>query len=297
MNWDDTRFFLALCRERTLRGAARQLGVDQATVGRRIAALEEALAATLFLRSSDGYRLTSPGEAAYSAAVQMEHSAHDLQRRIQGLDDLPSGQVRLATTDSLAVDFVIPALARLRLQHPQVQVDVKASTQMLNLARREADLAIRTVKPDNPDLLVRRLAAWPVGLFASADYVQRHGVPEPGNGFAGHAQVAWQPYVEAGRASTLLDEPAHGAQISCSASTSLLVRQAVAAGLGLSELPVLAGERDGLVRVWPQRVRAQPYEVWLVSHADLRHTARVNVVVEALVAAFSTPTAGPDVPG
>lgn len=287
MNWDDTRFFLALYRERTLRGAARQLGVDQATVGRRIAALEQSLSATLFLRSSDGYRLTSPGEAAYSAALQMEHCAHDLQRRIQGLDDQPSGQVRLATTDSLAVDFVIPALAGLRLKHPQVQVEVKASTHMLNLARREADIAIRTLKPDNPDLLVRRLAAWPVGLFASSQYVQRHGVPQTGNGFAGHARVAWQPHVEDGQAPTLLDEAAHSAALSCSASTGLLVRRAIAAGLGLGELPLLAGERDGLVRIWPDKVRAQPYEVWLVSHADLRHTARVDVVVQALVEAFS----------
>ncbi len=296
MNWDDTRFFLALCRERTLRGAARQLGVDQATVGRRIAALEQALAATLFLRSSDGYRLTLPGEAAYSAALKMEQSAHELQRRIQGLDDQPSGQVRVATTDSLAVDFVIPALARLRQDYPQVQVEVKASTQMLNLARREADIAIRTLKPDNPDLLVRRLAAWPVGLFAAQAYLQRHGVPLPATGFAGHSWVAWQPYLDAGQAATLLDEPADQAQLGCSANTSLLIRQAIGAGLGLGELPLLAGQRDGLIQVWPERLRAQPYEVWLVSHADLRHTARVDVVVQALVQAFTETTTGPAAP-
>lgn len=291
MNWDDTRYFLALCREQTLRGAARRLGVDQATVGRRIAALESALAATLFLRSSDGYLLTTLGEAAFSSALKMEQSAHDLQRRIQGLDDQPSGQVRVATTDSLAVELVIPALAALHQQHPQVQVEIKASTQMLNLARREADLAIRTIKPDNPDLLVRRLASWPVGLFASAAYLQRHGTPQPGSGFAEHWRVAYQPHLDAGQAATLLDEPADLAQVAASANTSLLVRQAIAAGMGLGELPLLLGERDGLVRLWPQRQRAQPYEVWLVSHADLRHTARVNVVVEALVEAFNRPTA------
>ncbi|MGY4495119.1 LysR family transcriptional regulator [Pseudomonas sp. TE3610] len=296
MNWDDTRFFLALCRDQTLRGAARQLGVDQATVGRRIAALEQALAATLFLRSSDGYRLTASGEAAYGAALKMEQSAHDLQRRLQGLDDKPSGKVRLATTDSLAADVVIPALARLHRQHPQVQVEIKASSEMLNLTRREADLAIRTVKPDNPDLLVRRLAQWPVGLFAAAPYLERHGHPQPGSGFAGHARVAWQPHLDASAVATLLDEPAQQAQVSCSANTSLLIRRAMVAGLGLGELPVPVGEQDGLTRVWPDRVRAQPYQVWLVSHADLRHTARVEVVVQALVQAFTEMTAGRGVP-
>ena len=297
MNWDDTRFFLALCREQTLRGAARQLGVDQATVGRRIAALEQALAATLFLRSSEGYRLTASGEAAYGAALKMEQSAHDLQRRLQGLDDKPSGKVRLATTDSLAADVVIPALARLHHQHPQVQVEIKAASQMLNLTRREADLAIRTVKPDNPDLLVRRLAQWPVGLFAAASYLQRHDHPQPGNGFAGHARVAWQPHLDASATAMLLDESAQHAQVSCSANTSLLIRRAMVAGLGLGELPLPVGERDGLVRVWPDRLRAQPYEVWLVSHADLRHTARVEVVVQALVQAFTEMTAGRGAPG
>ena len=111
MNWDDARVFLAVCRESTLRGAARVLGVDQATVGRRITALEKSLNATLFLRTSDGYALTAVGEAAMRAVEKMEHSALELQRRIQGLDDRLTGIVRVTTTDSLAIDFLIPAVA------------------------------------------------------------------------------------------------------------------------------------------------------------------------------------------
>lgn len=171
MNWDDARVFLAVCRESTLRGAARVLGVDQATVGRRVTALEKSLSATLFLRTSEGYALTAVGEAALQAVEKMEVSALELQRQIQGLDDRLTGTVRVSTTDSLAIDFLIPAIARLHDKHPDVQVQLDASTQMISLAKREADIAVRNARPDNPDLIARRIARWPVGLFASQGYV------------------------------------------------------------------------------------------------------------------------------
>ncbi|SEI47219.1 LysR family transcriptional regulator [Pseudomonas sp. NFR16] len=287
MNWDDARFFLAVARVATLRGAARALNVDQATVGRRVAALEQALNATLFLRTSEGYTLTNAGEAALDAAEQMEQASHELQRRIEGLDDRPVGLVRIASTDSLAIEFVIPAVARLHDAYPDVRVEIKAGTEMLNLAKREADIALRTIKPDNPDLLVRRLASWPIGLFASQQYLDRRGTPHIGSGFAGHDIVGFQAHVDAGERYNLAQETVQAARVVASANSSLLVRTALAAGLGLGEIPIPMGERDGLVQVWPQRTRAQTYDVWLVTHKDLRHTARVSKVIEYLVEAFN----------
>lgn len=286
MNWDDARFFLALARVSTLRGAARALNVDQATVGRRIVALERALKTTLFLRTSDGYALTTAGEAALDAAEKMELAGNELQRRIEGLDERASGLVRIASTDSLAVDFVIPAVARLHETYQDVRVEIKSGVEMLNLAKREADIALRTIKPDNPDLLVRRLVSWPIGLFASRQYLQHRGTPQPGCGFAGHDIVAFQAHVDAGERYTLAQETVPDARIVASANSSLLVRTAVAAGLGLGELPVHLGERAGLVQVWPQKTRSHTYDVWLVTHKDLRHTVRVRKVIEFLVGAF-----------
>ena len=109
MNWDDARIFVALHRERTLRAAARALDIDQATVGRRLAALEHALGATLFLRTSSGYELTPVGKIAIRAAEAMEQSAHDLVRHAQGVDKRLAGEVKLSTTDALAQEFVAPA--------------------------------------------------------------------------------------------------------------------------------------------------------------------------------------------
>lgn len=285
MNWDDARVFLAVCRASTLRGAARILNVDQATVGRRIAALEKSLGATLFLRTSDGYALTAVGEAALKSVEKMEHLALELERQIQGLDDRLTGSVRVSTTDSLAIDFLIPAIACLHEQHPDVQVQLDASTQILSLAKREADIAVRNTRPDNPDLIARRIARWPVGLFAAQAYVDDHGVPEPGTAFEGHDLVVYQPYLK--KDLTLVSEPLTRGRIVATLSSSLLVRRSIAAGLGVGEIPVYMGERDGLVRIWPQRVRPEPYDVWLVTHADLRHTARVRAVIEQIVEAFA----------
>jgi len=287
VNWDDARVFLAVCRESTLRGAARVLGVDQATVGRRITALEKSLSATLFLRTSEGYALTAVGEAAMRAVEKMELSALELERRIQGLDDRLTGTVRVTTTDSLALDFLIPAVARLHQRHPDVRVQLDASTQILSLAKREADIAVRNTRPDNPDLIARRIARWPVGLFASQDYVDAHGVPEPGTAFEGHDLVVYQPYLQGGKDMSLVSEPLGRGRIVASLSSSLLVRRSIAAGIGLGEIPAYIGERDGLVRLWPERTRPLPYDVWLVTHADLRHTARVRAVIDEIVAGFA----------
>ncbi|WP_068826187.1 LysR family transcriptional regulator [Pseudomonas sp. BMS12] len=289
MNWDDARIFLALCREQTLRGAARVLGVDQATVGRRLTSLEQALGATLFLRTSAGYSLTAAGEVAMAAAQNMENSASDLQRQILGMDGRMSGEVRVTTTESFALDFVIPAVAAVRREHPGIEVKLQASNQMLNLARREADIAVRNVKPDNPDLIVRRIARWSAGLFATADYLATRGAPSPGSAFAQHDLVLYQPYLDSGREVTLAGEPIHQGQIAMTCTSGLMVRRAVAAGLGLGEIPLPLGLRDGLVRLWPERERT-PYDIWLVTHKDVRHTARVRVVIDAIAKAFAAAT-------
>lgn len=287
MNWDDARVFLAIHRERTLRRAAQVLGVDQATVCRRLSTLEHMLGATLFLRSSKGYLPTPVGELALRAAEAMEQHAHDLVRLTQGVDRRLAGEVKLTTTDALALEFVMPSLERLHTKYPDVSVSLNTSTQLLNLAKREADIAIRTVKPDNPDLVARRLARWDMGLFTSHDYLHRHGEPARGDAFAGHDLVVYQPYVEASRKPTIVGEPFHAGRIVARVNSNLMMRAALKSGLGIGEIPVHMGEHDGLARVWPAHVRKAPYEVWLVTHRDLRHTARIRATIDEIVFAFA----------
>lgn len=285
MNWDDARMLLALSREQTLRRAARLLRVDQATVGRRVAALEADLGSTLFLRTPGGYQLTAIGEVAVEMAQKMEHAALELARRTRGADNEEAGEVRIATTDSLAHEFVIPALRELRQSHPEVRVVLSGGSDIVNLSQRETDIAIRNQRPDSPDLVLRKLASWQMGLFAAEDYLQRHGLPQEGS-FAGHDLVVYEPYWRGQAQPTLVDVPIGEGRVVMAANASMLLRRAIHEGLGIGEIPLELGQRDGLRRVWPQRTRAQPYEVWMVTHQDLRHTARVRAVIERLVAAF-----------
>ena len=285
MNWDDARMLLALSREQTLRRAARVLRVDQATVGRRVAALETDLGSTLFLRTPAGYQLTAIGEVAVEMAQKMEHAALELARRTRGADNEEAGEVRIATTDSLAHEFVIPALRELRQSHPEVRVVLSGGSDIVNLSQRETDIAIRNQRPDSPDLVLRKLASWQMGLFAAEEYLQRHGLPQDGS-FAGHDLVVYEPYWRGQAQPTLVDVPLGEGRVVMAANASMLLRRAIHEGLGIGEIPLELGLRDGLRRVWPQRTRAQPYEVWMVTHQDLRHTARVRAVIERLVAAF-----------
>lgn len=289
MDWDDTRIFLALTRSPSLRAAARSLAIDQATVGRRLNALEAGLGAKLFLRAKDGYQLTAAGEAALGAARRMEAAALDLRSRVDGQDENPGGLVRVTSSDAIAGEFLLPAIARLQQRWPNIRVDLEVSTQVLNLGRRQADIAFRNVRPDTPDLVVRRVVAWPVGLFASPAYLARCGEPAPDDELRGHQLVAYGPYLAHHALATVVEVPARQARIAMAVNSSLLLRKAVAAGIGMGEMPVRLGERDGLVRVWPQRRRAADHEVWLVMHPDLQRTARVRATAEFLAEALDEP--------
>jgi DNA-binding transcriptional LysR family regulator len=221
MDWDNARVFLAIYRRGTLRGAAAELQIDQATAGRRLAALEEALDARLFLRTPKRYVPTPAGDMALRAAERTEAGALALQRRMQGLDDRLEGTVSLACTNVVATVFLMPALSALRRRHPGLMVRMIASTQLSDLTRREADLAVRPVRPDAPDLIVRHLGQRAVGLCASREYLDVRGVPEAGTGLAGHDIVVYDSSIGGTRRDVLCGEPAGGAHVALAINTGM----------------------------------------------------------------------------
>ncbi|MDE7525615.1 LysR family transcriptional regulator [Aeromonas salmonicida] len=154
--WDDARVFLAIARSGTLSGAALALDMGIATVSRRLDRLESALGLPLFSRHQHGYRLTDDGEALLARAEALEHAGHAFGEAGQQQGQV-AGCVRLATADNLANPLIIPSLARLFAIHPDLRVELVTGVQTVNLHRRDADLAVRMVKPDAGNVTIKRL--------------------------------------------------------------------------------------------------------------------------------------------
>lgn len=291
MDWDNARIFLAIYRAGTLRGAAARLGIDQATAGRRLAALEQSLGVCLFLRTPSGYAATPAGELALAAAEEMEQAADRLQRQLQGADTRLAGSVRVTTTDTLACLGVVAAIGRLHQAHPDIRIALSIAPDIWNLTRREADLAVRTARPDSPDLIARRLAQGELGLYAAPAYLAARGLPQPGTGLAGHDVAVYQHSGQPRRADTLCGEPAGKARVALEANSTMMLLEAARAGIGIAELPLqLAGGDPLLTRIWPGC--AGHYEAWLVMHGDLNRSARVRAVADAIAAGFAARASG-----
>ena len=173
-DWDAVRFFLELARAKTLARAARRLRVDYTTVGRRVSAFERELGAKLFERTPDGFVLTDAGESIRAAAEQMEQSAVAVEQRALGADRRFSGTVRVAAAESAGHSVVLPAMRALHLRHPEIRLHLQTGLARLDIARREADLALRFNPPESGDLRIRRLTSIGFALYASEDYLARH---------------------------------------------------------------------------------------------------------------------------
>ncbi len=283
--WDDVRFFLAVARAGSLSGAARALGVGHVTVGRRIALLEKRLGVTLLQRTPDGFDVTSAGEAILRRCMAMESAALDLERAAAGRDALAVGSIRLTTTEALAHQVVAPAIADLRKQHPDLRVDLAVGVRSLDIARREADLAVRVGRPSGSGLVCRKLGEVGYSLYASRSYLAKHRTPQRRQGLAGHDLIAFTG-APAASSPFFMNESLDEARIALRCDNPLIQLQAAANGVGVAELACFLGDDCAdLVRIWPGEPPAlRP--VWLVLHQDLRRSARIRVVSSLIGDAF-----------
>src|SRR6185369_11705525 len=181
MEWDDVKFFLAVARGGSLTAAARLLKTSAATVGRRIATLERTLGARLFDRGQTGYALTESGEAMRGKAEEVEEAMLSLEREAFGRDLRASGKVRVATAEDIATVIVAPRLSEFRQLHPGIVLEMVSSWDVVNLTRREADIAIRTVRPSEGDVVIRQSGIWNCAVYASKAFAKAHNlVPDMG---------------------------------------------------------------------------------------------------------------------
>lgn len=286
MNWDDARFFLAVARCGTLRKAANQLQVDQATVGRRLTALENSLGSKLFIRTPKSFSLSPLGESMLADMMKMENAVQAIARKAAGGDESLCGNVRIATADTLAEAFVIPALQDLRQRYPAITVTLLTALNITDIAYHSADLAIRGARPDNDELIIKRLATIEMGLYASPHYLAQRGMPVKGEQLRGHDLLMFPrelvPRHWSNFGGETLFEP--NAVLQC--NSQLLLRSATRSGLGIGLLlSCLADHDPELVRLFPES--KDWVDIWLVLHPDLQRAARVRAVVQALETSFS----------
>jgi DNA-binding transcriptional LysR family regulator len=284
MDWDDVQSFLAIARARSLSGAARDLGVRQSTMSRRLEALEGKAGARLLQRTPRGYELTALGEAVLGNAERMEAEAIAVQRMVQGRDVALSGTVRVTTVEVIA-EMVLPdAVAELQAQYPGITIDVLSDPRSLNLSRREADLAIRMAPFEGNELVSRRMATGASALYASRAYLDAHG--EPGDG-TGHAVITVLEDQARLPEQRWLFECLPRARVALRSNSRTAQLAAVRAGLGMACLPSFLGDSaPDVVRVTavgPGPTR----EIWLGVHADLRHMPRIRAVIEVIDHAFA----------
>ena len=279
--WDDVRFFLAVARAGSLSAAARALGVGHVTVGRRITVLEKRLGVTLLARTPDGFATTSAGEAILRQSMAMENAALDLERVAAGRDSLATGSVRVTTTDALGYQLVVPAIAALRHAHPDLQVDLILGVRSLDIARRDADLAVRFARPASSDLVCRKLGEVGFSLYASRRYLAKSGIPKRGLGLAGYDLITFAG-APAAISPVFMGESLEGARIALRCNNPLIQLKAAADDIGIAELACFLGDTSpDLVRVWPRETPAHR-TVWLIVHQDMRHSARIRVVSTAI---------------
>jgi DNA-binding transcriptional LysR family regulator len=280
VDWNDLKFFLEVARGGSLTRAADVLRVSQSTVGRRIAELESRLATRLFARHQTGYFLTDEGRELLGRAEAAEENMLAFERGASGLAPAVSGIVRLATTENLATDVVIPALPRFVARHPQLRLEIVTTTATVELGRRDADLALRVVRPSQGNLKMRRLGEMTHGVYGHRDYLARHPARN-GDPLAGRAVVTWDEAHAHLPAARWLAQRAPDAHIVLTASTLRAQIAAVRAGLGLAVLPDFLATDPDFVRVLaPDEVFSDG--VWLVMHADLAASNRVRAVADFL---------------
>ena len=177
-DWDDVRFFLAVAKTGSFSAAATQLNTKQTTVGRRIQALERRLGAKLFDRHRHGMEVTPAARGVLVQAESMMSNATSIERHLAGLDREMAGIVRIAATEGIAANWLVARLGQLRRTHPDIVVQVIASDQVLDLATRQADLAIRFFRPTSNQLVAARVGQVNFSIFAAPSYIERYGLPQ-----------------------------------------------------------------------------------------------------------------------
>ncbi len=277
LRWDDLRVILAIAVAGTLSGAGRRLGLSHATVFRRIGEIEDRLGVKLFERSRTGYSSTLAGEEAAAAARRIESEVLEVERRVAGRDLRPSGTVRVTTTDALLFGLLSPVITEFRKTYLDIDLEIAVSNELFSLCKREADVAIRPSSTPPEPLVGRKLGTIAQGIYGRKDYIPQK------NDKIDIYSMAWVGADES-MAYRVLDrwmtEQGLVEPVRYRVNTVLGMFAAVRDGAGLAVLPCYLGDGDDeLVRLG-EIIPALSTDLWLLTHPDLRNTARIRALLD-----------------
>ena len=284
MDWNDVRYFLVLARLGSVRAAGKALGVSHSTVARRVEALEAELGSRLFDRSADGYTLTAAGRQLLPGAEAVEREVASAARAVLGQDDRLAGTVAVTCGDPAVAAVVLAGLADLCRAHPAIELQFTVDGRPFDLARREADVAVRAlpVGVSPPELLLgARVGPVKLASYVAVAHAHRLDPARPGS------EARWLGYDDPKMITQLVATSSHpSVPLWGSFSTLEAIRSAAHAGLGLVMLPVYIGDADPQLRRLDRPDVRHLGDLWLLCHPDLRHTARVQAVRAAVAQAF-----------
>ncbi|MEP3280031.1 MAG: LysR family transcriptional regulator [Stappiaceae bacterium] len=277
MNWDDVRIFLAVARTGQILAGSRRLGINHATVSRRLTALEKSLNTQLVSRRTNGTDLTEAGEEFLLAAERMETEMFSVQARIGESDISVSGTVRIGAPDGFGIAFLASRLGELTRKFPNLTIQLVPVPRSFSISRREADIAITVERPAHGRLVARKLVDYTLALYASKNYLESAGTPETVEELTNHDLIG---YVE----DLIFSAPLNYAQqidknwqarFEC--SSALGQTEAVRAGDGIGVLHSFIAQRDpGLVRILGDIILRRAY--WIVFHENTRNLGRIKAV-------------------
>ena len=281
-DWSLVRSFLAVLEKGSLLAASRHLQLSQPTIGRHVAELESQLGLVLFDRNGRGLL---PTEAAYHLAESariMQSGADQLARNVMGADLGASGTVRITASQPVSCYVLPPLLAQMRLSLPDVQVELVASNEVSNLLRREADIAVRMVQPQQASIIARRVGKVTLRACAHQDYLRRRGVPRQPNDLLAHDLIGGDrnDYTLKGFAAQGLVVGRE--QFAFRADDLIVVWQAVRAGLGVGFVSEHLIRSDPAVIPVLPKLKIEPLPVWLAVHKEIRTSKRIRAVYDFL---------------
>jgi len=277
-DWDGYRLVLAIARLGSLTKAAKDLGVNHSTIFRNLTDIEQKWGTRLFDRLPGGqYHPTHYGQRVADAAERMEEETLTLQRDLTGRDHHLSGQLKVTSSETLAYRLLTKFLAEFQAKHPGIGIELSIDSRILSLSRHEADISLRAMRPTENHLWGRKMSDIAWAIYGAKDYVKKYGVQENIESLSGHPFIGWDLNASNIAAADWVNNAISPDTIIYRTNSLLNQMNAAKNKIGLATLPCYLGDPEpGLARMLSEPLTGLSRELWIVTHSDLKDTARVR---------------------